>query len=255
MIQVNAKNNKGETALDLYYQIPDRGLATPEIGHLLREAGGREGNMWEQKQSFPNMSDKNDLLVVLAIFIGLAFTITCSLPTFFPKEHFVASREVFQYKDVALHILPLVFYIMSIITVVFATSMGFLLVLLRSFPCGSLLLLTGHATSIVYALYTYYIVPKFSIRIATHYISSFYLMWILAVGLFFCLFFCRALTNLVWKFLSLIFYDFAKWLKMKLDSNVLSPSKKKLPYLKQLSGVQMVGIASTTTAAFSPKIK
>ncbi|KAI9159942.1 hypothetical protein LWI28_003563 [Acer negundo] len=131
---VNAKNNKGETALDLYYQIPDRGLATPEIGHLLREAGGREGNMWEQKQSFPNMSDKNDLLVVLAIFIG-------------------------------------------------------------------------------------------------------------------------ALTNLVWKFLSLIFYDFAKWLKMKLDSNVLSPSKKKLPYLKQLSGVQMVGIASTTTAAFSPKIK
>ncbi|KAK0597783.1 hypothetical protein LWI29_028547 [Acer saccharum] len=250
MIQVNAKNNKGETALDLYYQIHDCGLAIPEIGHLLREAGGREGNFWHQKHSFPNLrSAKNDLLVVLAIFIGLAFTITCSLPTFFPKEHFVASQEVFQYKDVALQDLPLVFYIMSIITVVFATSMGFLLVQLCSFPCGILLLLTGDATSIVYALYTYYIVPKFSIRIATHYISSFCLMWILAVGLFFCLFFCRALTNMVWKYLSLLFYDFAKWLKMKLDLNVPSLSKKKLPYLKQLSGVQTVGIASTSTAA------
>ncbi|KAK3217636.1 hypothetical protein Dsin_011606 [Dipteronia sinensis] len=250
-IQVNAKNKKGETALDLYYQIPDRGLATHEIGHLLREAGGCEGNLWEQKQSFPNMkSATNDLLVVLAIFIGLAFTITCSLPTFFPKEHFVASREVFQYKDVATHDLPLVLYIMSIITVVFATSMGFLLVLMCSFPCGNLLHLTGIATSMAYMLYTSYIVPKFSIRIVTHhYISSFYLMWILAVGLFFCIFFCIALTNLVWKCLPMIIYDFAKWLKMKLDSNVPTPSKKKLQYLKQLSGVQMDGIASTTTAA------
>ncbi|KAI9161536.1 hypothetical protein LWI28_018394 [Acer negundo] len=246
MIQVNAKNKKGETALDLYYQIPDCGLATPEIGHLLHEAGGREGNFGEQKQSFPHpRSNKNDLLVVLAIFIGLAFTITCSLPTFFPKAHFVAGRVVFQYNDVAHQDLPLVFYIMSIITVVFATSMGFLLALLRSFPCGNLLLLTGIATSIAYMLQTYYIVPKFSIRIGTHHISSFLLMWILAVGLIFC----GVLTNLVWKYLYLIFYDFAKWLKMKPDANVLSPSKKKLPYLKQLSGVQMVRIASPTTAA------
>ncbi|KAI9159707.1 hypothetical protein LWI28_001169 [Acer negundo] len=100
MIQVNAKNNKGETALDLYYQIPDRGLATSKIGDLLREAGGREGNMWEQKQSFPNMrSDKNDLLVVLAIFIGLAFTITCSLPTFFfPKNTLLQVEKYFNIK-------------------------------------------------------------------------------------------------------------------------------------------------------------
>ncbi|KAK2653403.1 hypothetical protein Ddye_013259 [Dipteronia dyeriana] len=105
MIQVNSNNKKGETALDLYYQIPDHGLATLEIGHLLREAGGREGNL--------------------------------------------------------------------------------------------------------------------------------------------------TLTNLMLKLLSLNFYDFEKWLKMKLNSNVLSPSKKNLPYLKQLSGVQTVGIASTNTAAAS----
>ncbi|KAK1577045.1 hypothetical protein Q3G72_018615 [Acer saccharum] len=99
MIQVNAKNNKGETSFDLYYQIPDRGLATPEIGHLLREAGGREGNFWHPKHSFPNLrSSKNDLLVVLAIFIGLAFTITCSLQLIFPKNTLLQVEKYFNIK-------------------------------------------------------------------------------------------------------------------------------------------------------------
>ncbi|KAL5812563.1 hypothetical protein ACOSQ3_027513 [Xanthoceras sorbifolium] len=235
MIQVNAKNKKGETALDLYHQIPDR---APEIGHLLHEAGGREGYLLEQKQSFPNLrSAKNDLLVVLAIFIGLAISITCSLPTLFPKENFVASQVVFQYKHVVSQDLPLVFYIMSLLTVVFTISTGFLVVLLCSFPCGCLLLLAAVATFIVYALFTYYIVPKFFIRIGSHYVSSFYLMWILAVAFIFL----GAQSILVWKCLSMQSYDFAKWLKMKLVSNVVFPSKKSLRILSDHLGYRWLG--------------
>ncbi|KAL5812556.1 hypothetical protein ACOSQ3_027506 [Xanthoceras sorbifolium] len=155
IIRVNAKNKKGEIALDLYNQIPNR---APEIGHLLHVAGGREGYLLEQKQSFPNLRNaKNDLLVVLAIFIGLAISITCCLPILFPKENFVASQVVFQYIDRVFQDLPLVFYIMSSLTVVFTISTGFIAVLLCSFPCGCLLLLAAVATFIVYALFTYYI--------------------------------------------------------------------------------------------------
>ncbi|KAH7557357.1 hypothetical protein JRO89_XS11G0130600 [Xanthoceras sorbifolium] len=143
IIQVNAKNKKGETALDLYNQIPNR---APEIGHLLHVAGGREGYLLQQKQSFPNLRKCEER--------------------------------------------PLG---------------GFLVVLLCSFPCRCLLLLAAVATFIVYALFTYYIVPKFFIRIGSHY--------------------------------------------MKLVSNVVFPSKKRLARFKRSFWVQMVGITSTTAAS------
>ncbi|KAL5744191.1 hypothetical protein ACOSQ2_027307 [Xanthoceras sorbifolium] len=198
IIRVNAKNKKGEIALDLYNQIPNR---APEIGHLLHVAGGREGYLLEQKQSFPNLRNaKNDLLVVLAIFIGC-----------FHHKHRLYRSAV------------------MLVSLRMSTASC----------CGC----NFHCLCAFYVLH--YIVPKFFIRIGSHYVSSFYLMWILAVAFIFL----GAQSILVWKCLSMQSYDFAKWLKVKLVSNVVFPSKKRLAPFKRSFWVQMVGITSTTAAS------
>ncbi|KAL5744207.1 hypothetical protein ACOSP7_027049 [Xanthoceras sorbifolium] len=83
-IWVNAKNMKGETALDLYYKISDPDFETQHIGRILQEASRREEvsllsrggyKKGSNTTSWKTLQTKNVLLVVLAIFIGLAFTV------------------------------------------------------------------------------------------------------------------------------------------------------------------------------------
>ncbi|KAL5810786.1 hypothetical protein ACOSQ4_027354 [Xanthoceras sorbifolium] len=83
-IWVNAKNMKGETALDLYYKISDPDFETQHIGSILQEASRREEvsllsrdgyKKGSNTTSWKTLETKNVLLVVLAIFIGLAFTV------------------------------------------------------------------------------------------------------------------------------------------------------------------------------------
>ncbi|TXG70570.1 hypothetical protein EZV62_005505 [Acer yangbiense] len=90
-IRVNAKNMNDETALDLYDKILDPDYETRQIEILLREAIGSE--------VFLSDCPENVLLVVLAIFITLAFTLTCTLSTYFPKEYLVAIDLEFELKD------------------------------------------------------------------------------------------------------------------------------------------------------------
>ncbi|TXG70572.1 hypothetical protein EZV62_005507 [Acer yangbiense] len=185
LICVNAKNMKGETALDLYDKIPDPDYETRHIDFILREAIRRELSLSDDPglhhhhpkwsgtiPPWRTLETKNVLLVVLAIFIGLAFTLTCSLPTFFPKEYLVAIALVFELKDLVNGKFPLIFYIMSFITVLLTTSTCILSVLLYSLPCGSLMLLGGFATFFLYLLLAYFVMPKFSVRCVTNKVLS-----------------------------------------------------------------------------------
>ncbi|KAK3217632.1 hypothetical protein Dsin_011602 [Dipteronia sinensis] len=224
-IRVNAKNKQGHTAMDLYYQIPDRGVSSLEIGHILHKVGRFEAHVFEQPQNFPNrrrgstsrsrlwlLETKNILLVVLTIFIGLAFTVTCGIPPFFPREKYIASGVVFQFEDVISAELPLVFYIMAFISILLTISTGILTALLYSLPCGNLLVLSGVSTFNLYVILAYYIMPKFFVRVGSLHVSSFPMMWSLALGFIFS----GSLVLFLGKCLLVHSYNFAIWLKKKL---------------------------------------
>ncbi|KAK2653409.1 hypothetical protein Ddye_013265 [Dipteronia dyeriana] len=173
LIHVNAKNMNDETALDLYDKIlgPDYETWKNEI--LFHQAIKRELYLTNDPSadhhhpststipSWWTLETKNMLLVVLAIFITLAFTLTCTLTTFFLKEYMFAIDLEFELKDLLCAKLLHIFYIMSFITVLPTTSTCILFVLLYSFPCGTIMLLDEFVTSIVYLLCTYFFMPKF----------------------------------------------------------------------------------------------
>ncbi|KAI9162236.1 hypothetical protein LWI28_025206 [Acer negundo] len=224
-IRVKAKNKQGHTVMDLYCQIPDRGVASLEIGHILHKVGRFEAHVFEQPQKFHNrrwgstsrsrlwlLETKNILLVVLTIFVGLAFTVTCGIPTSFPREKYIASGVVFQFEDVISAELPLVFYIMAFISILLTISTGFFTALLYSLPCGNLLVLSGVSTFNLYVILAYYIMPKFFVRIGSHDVSSFPMMWSLALGFIFS----GSLVLFLRKCLLMHSYNFAIWLKKKL---------------------------------------
>ncbi|KAK3221150.1 hypothetical protein Dsin_015120 [Dipteronia sinensis] len=245
--QINAVNKKGKTAMDLYYGIPDRGLATRQIGHILQIAGGREAlqplpNYVTTESTTPGgwfFETKNVLLVVLAIFIGMAFTVIFNLQAFFRKDNdIIASQLVFEFKDVATGGLPITFYIISSTTVAFTTSTCILKVLLYSLPCGHFMLLAGVATFILYVLLAYYIMPKFFVRVGSHYLSSSRLMWILVVGIIFS----GALIIFIAKCFLMRSHKFTKWIKRKwFQINLLSHSNKRLPRSNPSVEFHMIG--------------
>ncbi|KAL5744211.1 hypothetical protein ACOSP7_027058 [Xanthoceras sorbifolium] len=255
-IWVNAKNMKGKTALDLYYKISDPDFETRHMGRILQEASRREeasllsrGGYKKRSNttSWRTLETKNVLLVVLAIFIGLAFTVTCSLPSLFPKEYLVAiAVVVFELKDIVYGELPHIFYIMSFITVLLTTSTCILSVLMYSLPCGSLMLIGGFATFVLYLLLAYAVMPKFSVRARSRLVPSYYLMLILALGFIFI----GALIIQLGNFLMSRYYNHIKCVVSKMVSKIWSPSKKKL--LRNSSfKIQMVGtpiLTSTTTS-------
>ncbi|KAK1576798.1 hypothetical protein Q3G72_016582 [Acer saccharum] len=248
-ICVNAKNMKGETALDLYEKIPDPDYETRHIDFILREVIRREVSLsydpglhhhhpkWSSTiPPWRTLETKNVLLVVLAIFIGLAFTLTCSLPTFFPKEYLVAIALVFELKDLVNGKFPLIFYIMSFITVLLTTSTCILSVLLYSLPCGSLMLLGGFATFFLYLLLAYFVMPKFSVRVGSRRrLSSYYLMLILAISFIFI----GSLIIHLGNCLISRFYNYAKCVTNKVLSKFWSPSKKRLPIRNPSFKIQM----------------
>ncbi|KAK1575031.1 hypothetical protein Q3G72_002003 [Acer saccharum] len=126
------------------------------------------------------------MLIFPAILLGLGFSSTVILPYFFPREKSIPNNQVvFQFRDIVNRHLPPVFYIMTWITIVITTSSINLTMLLLSLPFGSLLFLCGISTFALYVLLTYCIMPKFFVRIISHDVSSFQVMWILALGLVF----------------------------------------------------------------------
>ncbi|KAL5744203.1 hypothetical protein ACOSQ2_027319 [Xanthoceras sorbifolium] len=256
-IWVNAKNMKGETALDLYYKISDPDFETQHIGRILHEASRREeasllsrGGYKKRSNttSWRTLETKNVLLVVLAIFIGLAFTVTCSLPSLFPKEYLVAlAVVVFELKDIVYGELPHIFYIMSFITVLLTTSTCILSVLMYSLPCGSLMLIGGFATFVLYLLLAFSVMPKFSVRAGSYRVPSYYLMLILALSFIFI----GALIIQLGNFLMSRYYNHVKCVVSKMVSKIWSPSKKKLPLRSSSFKIQMVGttiLANSSTS-------
>ncbi|KAK4837550.1 hypothetical protein QYF36_006383 [Acer negundo] len=189
---VNAKNIEGDTAMDLYHKIPDPDFETRQIGRILHEASHPDqlylfshGDRRRSNSTGPSwqaLETKTDHLAVLAIFIGLSFAVICALPTFFPKEDRVTIAPVFEFRDVVYGKLPLIFYSMFFITVLFTTSISFLLVLLYSLPCRILMLLGGISTFFLYLLLTHNVMPKFCVRTGSHHLfPSYYFMWLLVL--------------------------------------------------------------------------
>ncbi|KAK4838567.1 hypothetical protein QYF36_014755 [Acer negundo] len=146
---------------------------------------------------------------------GVVFTVSSALPTYFPKGNINVS-ETFQFEAVATGRLPLVFYFLVCLTVTLTISACFLTVLLYKLPLGYLLFLSGIAIFFLYILLADYIMPEFDIKLGSHDISSYRLMWILALSYIFA----GTLLLLVGKYLLLGFNKFADWLKRRLqDSN------------------------------------
>ncbi|TXG70566.1 hypothetical protein EZV62_005501 [Acer yangbiense] len=256
-IRVNTKNMSDETALDLCDKIPDPDHETRQIESTLREAIRREVSLSNDPgvhhrhpkrgsststtiPSWRTLETKNVLLVVLAIFITLAFTLTCSLPTFFPKEYMLAIDLEFELKDLLYAKLPLIFYIMSFTTVLLTTSTCILSVLLYSLPCGTLMLLGGFVTFILYLLLAYFVMPKFSVRVGSQrHLPSYYLMLILALGVIFV----GSLLIHLGDCLILCCNNYAKSVINKVVSKFWSRSNKRLPISNPPFQVQMVGNA------------
>ncbi|KAK2653402.1 hypothetical protein Ddye_013258 [Dipteronia dyeriana] len=126
------------------------------------------------------------MLIFPAILLGLGFCSTVILPYFFPREKSIPDNQVvFQFRDIVTRHLPPVFYIMTLITIVLTTSSIKLTMLLFSLPFGGLLFLCGISTFALYVLLSYCIMPRFFVRIGSHDVSSFQVMWALALGLVF----------------------------------------------------------------------
>ncbi|KAI9160926.1 hypothetical protein LWI28_012839 [Acer negundo] len=255
--RVKAMNNNGDTALSLYYKIPNFDLETQEIGRFLREASRDSPRrstrfLHEASRSSPRRSSRflheasrgtprrrttpsrwtleikrGYILAVLAIFFGLAFAVIGALPTFFPKESLVKYiGVVYGFKDVIYGELPLVFYIIFFITVGFMTCIGLLFVLLYSLPCRSLMFLGGFATFAVYLLLSNENMPKFFVRAGSYYnVPSYYFMLILVI-VFICV---GALIIRLGNCLTLVSYNCAKLLMRKLVSIFRPPSNEMLP--------------------------
>ncbi|KAK1576135.1 hypothetical protein Q3G72_011203 [Acer saccharum] len=151
----------------------------------------------DELQRFPNeirgcnsrcwlLEKRKFMLIFPAILLGLGFSSTVILPYFFPREKSIPNNQVvFQFRDIVTRHLPPVFYIVTLITIVLTTSSINLTMLLFSLPFGSLLSLCGISTFALYVLLTYCIMPRFFVRIGSHDISSFQVMWTLALGLVF----------------------------------------------------------------------
>ncbi|KAK0598844.1 hypothetical protein LWI29_038548 [Acer saccharum] len=151
----------------------------------------------DELQRFPNeirgcnsrcwlLEKRKFMLIFPAILLGLGFSSTVILPYFFPREKSIPNNQVvFQFRDIVTRHLPPVFYIVTLITIVLTTSSINLTMLLFSLPFGSLLSLCGISTFALYVLLTYCIMPRFFVRIGSHDVSSFQVMWTLALGLVF----------------------------------------------------------------------
>ncbi|KAK0597351.1 hypothetical protein LWI29_024422 [Acer saccharum] len=227
---VNSKNKKGHTALDLC-NMSNSSVSADWIHPILIEHGATESNTLRKSASLISRSRSSSmwltekrevLLVILAIFIGVVFTVSSALPTYFPKDKINVS-EPFQFEAVASGRLPLVFYFLVCLTVTLTISACFLTVLLYKLPLGYLLFLSAIAIFFLYILLANYIMPEFFIKLGSHDISSYRLMWILALSYIFA----GTLLLLVGKYFLLGFNKFTEWLMRRLqDSNLLSTSAK-----------------------------
>ncbi|KAK3221153.1 hypothetical protein Dsin_015123 [Dipteronia sinensis] len=206
---VNTTNIEGDTAMDLYNKIPDPDSETHRIGCILYVASQRERHSLSSPSPSSRALETNtEHLAVLAIFIGLAFAVICALPSFFPKDGWVAIPLVFEFKDALYGELPLIFYLMFFITILFTTSAGFLIVLLYSLPCRTVMLLGGISTFFLYLLLTHYIMPKFFVRAGSLLVPSYYFMWVLILVFIFT----GALIIHLGNYLMLLSYNHAKLL-------------------------------------------
>ena len=100
---------------------------------LKSDQGGNteEDNFNQASQREPTWASETNTehLAVLGIFIELAFALIFVLPRFFPKEGWVVTAQIFEFKDALYGELPLIFYLMFFITVLFTTSTDFIVLL------------------------------------------------------------------------------------------------------------------------------
>lgn len=128
---------------------------------------------------------KNVLLVVLGLFVGLAFTAVCNPPNVFLHQFNLAS-QIFRVKDVIVGPKrpPLIFYYMVFNALAYIVSVGSIVVLLWQLPFAGVLLLAAIAISFVFGLAVYSNTPQFLVAIGSNYtFSSSYFVFISALAL------------------------------------------------------------------------
>ncbi|XP_057474280.1 ankyrin repeat-containing protein At2g01680-like [Actinidia eriantha] len=207
LVEVNARNRQGFTALDLHYQnYSDR--VDRDISRLLHKAGAKQGYVLysyggqpilEPPPKFTEMMvesiswvTKSILLAVLIFIAGAAYACLFNLPNIYHLEDHV-KFTMLSVDDLtsAYQRLPNVFYFMVFNTVTFTGSMIMILantwslvskwsLCFRAVP----LFITG-TMSMSYALVAMQIMPKFWVAIGTYKISSFWLMWLYNLSLMF----------------------------------------------------------------------
>lgn len=192
IIQINSKNNQGQTALDIC-SANSQDSVSNEIGSILERAAARQqttcapelptdttSGCWNFAR-FP-IETRNVILMVLGLIATAFFTVTCDLPNAFVKGNHPPGQK-FDAKDVISGKLPTVVYLMIFNSAGFMTTMAAITIVIWPLQLRTILLFLVICTCVVYVMLVDEITPKFSVSVGKSSISSIALMWSLVAAL------------------------------------------------------------------------
>ncbi|KAL5744193.1 hypothetical protein ACOSQ2_027309 [Xanthoceras sorbifolium] len=185
-MEVNSKNERGLTALDMWCA-NSQDTASKEISLMLQKAAEDEICSLEPLQ-LPRVRNKalirlpvetrNVLLVVLVMIAAAAFTVTFNLPDALLAQIYHSGLTLHATaNDVISGRLPTVVYLMVFNSAGFMTSMAVISYLIWPLPLRSILLFVVVCTCIVYIILVNKITPKFSVIVGNFSFSSITLVW------------------------------------------------------------------------------
>ncbi|KAL9409385.1 hypothetical protein AB3S75_047724 [Citrus x aurantiifolia] len=220
IIQINFKNNQGQTALDIC-NANSQDSVSKEIGSILERAAARQ-----QSAHFPELptdttsgswnftrfpiEKRNVILMVLGMIATAFFTAAYDLPNGFVKGNH-PQGEKFDAKDVISGQLRTVVYLMVFNSAGFITSMAAITILVWPLQLRTILLFLVICICVVYVMFVDEVTPKFSVSVGKFSISSIALMWSLVAALSFS---GISILSMRGKYTSSL-WRFIVWLSMK----------------------------------------
>ncbi|KAH9647864.1 hypothetical protein KPL70_025359 [Citrus sinensis] len=192
IIQINSKNNEGQTALDIC-NANSQDDVSKEICSILERAAARQQSARDPEQisdptsgswnftRFP-IETRNVILMVLGMIATAFFTAACNFPNGFVKGNHPQGQK-FDAKDVISGNLPTVVYLMVFSSAGFMTAMAAITVLVWALQLRSILLFLVICICVVYVMLVDEVTPKFSVSVGKFSISSIALMWSLVAAL------------------------------------------------------------------------
>ncbi|XP_057997658.1 uncharacterized protein LOC131176608 [Hevea brasiliensis] len=165
-----------------------------------------------------NPETKDTILKVLGVAIASVLSLVSLLQGSSSAEdhQILTDLAYFHAEEVLSGHLPLNFYVLTFATNVLIVCTGAIIVLLWSIPCRPLVIYTLITVGILYALLMVKITPKFAVRVLGHEVSSYVLVWSLALTFIFSTFMayhsliyaCLGLSKLgTWLFAKLKLYS------------------------------------------------